>query len=116
MPNEITLKDVYDAINVNNIAINKRIDGLEINIGKYHDSFIKFEEGKLTQALQDIETAKGQIKALQTQNLKQDDVNVMNAQKRKDWMWGALEKIIFMLIIPLIGLILVKTGIINLNS
>lgn len=108
MPTEITIKDLYD-------IIDKRFTRLEGNIEKYHDTFIRFEEGKLTQALQDIEKAKGDIELLKTQNVRQDDVNTRNAEKRKDWMWGAVEKIIFMLIIPLIGLVLIKTGIINLN-
>lgn len=105
--NEITIKDLYD-------IIDKRFTGLEGKVEKYHDSFIRFEEGKLTQALQDLEKAKGDILALQ----KVDGGLDRDKEKRKDWVWGAFEKIIFLILGGLIFFareILTKLGILNLQ-
>ncbi len=98
--NEITIKDLYD-------IIDKRFTGLEAKVEKYHDSFVHFEEGKLTQALQDIEALKADVKE-----------NKSASERRKDWIWGAAEKIIFAIIGALLfvaGLVLEKLGIINLH-
>lgn len=105
---EITLEFVLN-------TINKRIDDLQTEIKGYHASFVAFEEGKLTQALQDIEKNKGDIVALKKQNEKQNDINIKDSERRKEWIWETVKTIVFMLIVPLIGLILVKTGIINLH-
>lgn len=108
---EITLEFVLT-------TINRRIDDLQVEIKGYRAEFVRFEEGKLTQALQDIEKSKGDIAVLQQQNIRQDDVNVKNSERRKDWVWGAAEKILFILIgfaFTIIGLVLTKLKILNLG-
>lgn len=111
MADEITLEFVLN-------SINRRIDGLETSIKEYRGEFVRFEEGKLTQALQDIQKSKGDILLLQQQNTRQDDINVKNSERRKDWIWGAAEKIIFALLgvgFVLLGIILQNLHILNLK-
>lgn len=115
MADEITLKDVYNIVGDFKKDIDLRFIDLSGRVEKYHDAFVKFEEGKLTQALQDIEKNKGDIKALETQNIAQNQLNTRNNEKRKDWIWEVIKNVVFMFIIPLIGLVLIKLGIINVQ-
>lgn len=104
---ELTIKDLYD-------IIDKRFNKLELSVEKYHDAFMRFEEGKLTQALQDIKENQGKIALIQEQ-IKNDD---NGKEKRKDWYWGAAEKIIFSIIgviLFICGLVLEHLGILNLK-
>src|SRR3990167_8825752 len=105
MINEITLKDLYD-------IIDKRFTGLEIKVEKYHDAFVHFEEGKVSDLIQRVTILEKDKEAL----VKVDNTQEKAAEKRKDWIWGVFEKILFMIIGLLIFFskeILTKLGILN---
>lgn len=69
-------------------------------------------EGKVDVMKGDMDNLGSRVVALETNDGKEQSA----AEKRKDWIWGAVEKIIFMLIIPGIGLVLIKLGILNITT
>lgn len=104
---EITLKDLYD-------IIDKRITSLEGEVREYNRSFVKFEEGKVSDLIQRVTVLEGENTRLKEKETKKDD----KESKISEWMWGAGEKIIFIFIgfiFTIIGLVLTKLGIVNLN-
>lgn len=115
MSEEIKIKDVYDLVGGLRTEFLGRQDKTDEKIQRLDDRFTNFEEGKLSQVRQDMAGAQAKIKALEDQ-LKKDDGG---KEKRKDWMWGAVEKILFTVIGTLLflaGLVLTKLGIINLGA
>lgn len=84
---EITLKDLYD-------IIDKRITSLETEVREYNRSFVKFEEGKVSDLIQRVTKLEGENERLKELNVKEDKKD----DQIKIWMWGAVEKILFMVI------------------
>ncbi len=104
---EITLKDLWDK------QENMRTELLgEIKDLRQH--FLTFEAGRVTALEKDVATLKAEKNALQEKDKDYDK----EAEKRKDWIWGAIEKIIFAVIgaiLILLGIVLQHLGILNLK-
>src|SRR5882724_2595298 len=104
---EINIKDLWDKME----TIRTEVLG-EVKDLRQH--FKTFEAGRVTALEKDVATLKAEKVAIE----KRDNGFDKESERRKDWMWGALEKIIFSVIgsiLVLAGLILSKVGILNLK-
>lgn len=70
--------------------------------------------GKMETNTRDLERRVDILESKETEQIKKDDITTEGTERRKNWYWGVVEKLIFMIIIPLIGLILINLHIINL--
>ena len=114
MADELTFKDIYLAVENLRKDFSAGLLEVEKKVEKYHDSFVKFEEGKVSDLIQRVTILEKDREAL----VKVDTSQEKLAEKRKEWMWGAFEKILFILIgfiFTVIGLVLSKLGILNLK-
>lgn len=112
---EVTLKDIYEIVGQTKTELKLEIANLKTEISNIDKSFKHFEEGKVSDLIQRTTRSEGELSRIKDELARKGVKEESSAEKRKDWVWGAIEKIIFMLIIPLIGLVLIKTGIININ-
>ena len=106
MPDEITLKDLW------NKQETMRTEMLT-EIKELRQHFMTFEAGRVSA----LEKNVAQLLAAKEALEKKDAGYDKDAEKRKDWMWGAFEKIMFAVIgavFILLGSILSKLNILNL--
>ena len=103
----VTQKQLYDLISAVELRLGSKID-------KISNDFHTFEAGRITQLIEDVAILKTKDQTSEKTFKSIDN----DAEKRKDWMWGAMEKIIFIVLGALISLgilLLQNTHILNLT-
>src|SRR3990167_8867490 len=112
MPEEITIKDIWSQQEKNRTEFIAEIKELRLKIEAVSTAFHTFEAGRVTQLIQDVAILKTERDNL----VKKDEGFDKDAEKRKEWIWGAFEKVLFIvvgLVMTVIGVVLSKLNILN---
>lgn len=114
MPNEITIKDLWDKMETMRIEMKGEINRVEGKVDDTTKAFHTFEAGRVTQLIQDVAVLKTEKEAL----AKKDAGYDKEEEKRRDRAWSIVVKVGFAVIgagLVLIGNVLSKLNILNLT-